>query len=294
MKKIIKHARYLLEYILVVLFYYGCRCVGMRTSSHLAGCFAAFLGPKLKISHCARRNIQLALNCSKDREDDIIKGMWNNLGRTFGEYPHLSRMDVSQTPFLKITGIDIIEDLQRTPKPIIFFLGHLANWEYATMPVRHMGLDIAQLFRPLNNPYLARFITRVHKKIAPHLVTKGKEGARDMIKLLKSGKHLSMLVDQKLNEGLPIPFFNIPAMTAPAIARLALRFGAPIVPVQVKRQQHQCHVIYHKPLVLNKDHKTDFDTIHDLLTQMNNHLESWIRQQPQDWLWLHKRWPQSY
>jgi KDO2-lipid IV(A) lauroyltransferase len=295
-KKKLKFFRYLLEYALVWLFYYGCRLFTLQVTSKWAGAFAKSIGPRLKISHVARRNLSLALpDLSPQRHEEIIKGMWENLGRTFGEYPHLSHLDIfSAASPLTIEGQHILEAIRAENRPIIFFLGHLANWEYATMPARVWGFEIAQLFRPLNNPPLARFIIKVHKKIAPELVTKGQQGARQMIEVLKRGKNLSMLVDQKLNEGLPIPFFNEPAMTAPALARLAIKFNAALVPVQVIRtKEHACHVIYHPPLPMHKE-LPQGQKIEAILQDVNQHLENWIRENPQDWLWLHKRWPQSH
>lgn len=296
LKKYFKPVRYALEYGVVWLFYHGCRLVSLPISSSWAGRFARTLGPRLGISHVARRNLKLALpHLPQKIHEDIIKGMWENLGRTFGEYPHLSTLNIlAPNSPVTVEGKEILDTIQSQGRPIIFFLGHLANWEYATMPARFWGLSIAQLFRPLNNPPLARFITRVHQKIAPELVTKGQQGARHMIEVLKKGKNLSMLVDQKLNEGLPISFFGHPAMTAPALARLALKFNAALVPVQVVRKKnHMCHVIYHSPLATDEI-LTQNQQVEALLIQVNQHLEDWIRQNPQDWLWLHKRWPQSH
>lgn len=293
MKIFLKHCRYLLEWIAVVAFYYSCRLMPLALSSRVAGAFARWLGPKLGVSHIARRNLRLAFPCLKDCDRELIIGkMWENLGRTFGEYPHLATLNILEgaSP-LTIEGKENLVALKNTGRPVIFFLGHLANWEYATMPARRWGFDMAQLFRPLNNPYLARFITAVHQRIAPNLVTKGQKGARKMMAILKGGGHLSMLVDQKLNEGLAIPFFGVPAMTAPAIARLALRFNAFIVPVQVIRlHEHTCKVIYHPPLPMPVK-GTDLEKTTVILTTINHYLEKWIRTSPQDWLWLHKRWP---
>lgn len=289
--------RYAIEYGLVVLFYYSCRLTSLARSSAWAGAFCRWLGPKLKISQVAYRNLTLAMpDLSDAQKKAIIKGMWENLGRTFGEYPHLRDLDIfaKNTP-ITIEGKENLTHAQKQNRPILFFLGHLANWEYATMPAKAWGSPATQLFRPLNNPPLARFITKVHQEIAPDLVTKGQQGARQMIGVLKSGKNLSMLIDQKLNEGIAVPFFGYPAMTPAAIAKLALKFKGIIIPVQVIRTQasHYCKVIYHPPIQTDYD-LNEKDKVLAMMTDINYHLETWIRQHPQDWLWLHKRWPQSY
>lgn len=291
--KAFRFPRYALEYLLVKLFFHLCRCVSMESSSAWAGGFARFLGPKLSISDLAKRQLDRVFPRKSDEEKKrIILGMWENLGRTFGEYPHLDRLAIlsDKAPVIIEDRANLM-DLQKTGRPLIFFLGHLANWEYATMPAKAWGFHIAQLYRPLNNPFLRRFITHYHLRIASALVPKGAGGARQMIQWLQQGNHLSMLVDQKLNEGLSLPFLGYPAMTAPALAKLALKYDGHIVPVQVIREAGtRCRIIYHPPLTLEKGSLSHEEKVTALMGQVNDHLSQWILAHPQDWLWIHKRW----
>src|SRR5690606_19539435 len=124
-------------------------------------------------------------------------------------------------------------------------------------------------------------------------VTKGQEGARQSVKFLKEGTSISMLVDQKMNEGIPVPFFGREAMTATAIARLALKFECPIVPVQVERLRGvKCRVTYYPPLTVPETGTMDEKIMH-IMTQINQMLETWIRKRPEQWLWVHNRWPKK-
>jgi KDO2-lipid IV(A) lauroyltransferase len=291
-KRFLKSCRYWSEYFLVVAFYYSCRMVSLERSSLLAGKFAMYVGPKLGISNVARRHLAMFLPEQASEHEAIVKGMWENLGRTFGEYPHLSSMNImDEASPVQVGGKEVLEEIRSQGRSIIFFLGHIANWEYATMPAKAWGFNISQLYRPLNNPPLARFITNVHSQIASKLVTKGHQGARDMIDVLKKGEHLSMLIDQKFNEGIAVDFFGKPAMTAPALAKLAIKFNCAIVPVQVIRtKKHFCEVIYHRPLEI-RDDLDDQEKVMHIMQQVNGCLEQWIGDNPKDWLWLHKRWP---
>jgi len=100
-----------------------------------------------------------------------------------------------------------------------------------------------------------------------------------------------MLVDQKMNNGIAVPFFGRPAMTAPALAQLALRFDCPVVPARVVRLNGaHFQLIVYPPLEVAKTGDREHDTL-TLMTQVNTMIEGWIRERPEQWLWLHNRWP---
>ena len=264
-----------------------------RAASKVGGTLARTIGPLLGVSRTARRNLMAAFpDWDQPRIEETVKGMWENLGRTIGEYPALRNMDMwdNKSP-VEICGQEVLEALIKDGKPGILFLGHLANWEYATLPAVQKGLPVTQLYRTLNNPYIARMIDAVHAKIAQDTVTKGAHGARKMLRVMKDGGHLSMLVDQKLREGIPVPFFGREAMTPQAMANLALKFDCPVVPVRVERISGvNCRVTYYPPLSL-ETMRQEKDPAFAIMKQVNDLLESWIRERPAQWIWVHNRWP---
>ena len=264
-----------------------------RAASKVGGTLARTIGPLLGVSRTARRNLMAAFpDWDETSIEETVKGMWENLGRTIGEYPALRNMDMwdDKSP-VEICGQEVLEALIKDGKPGILFLGHLANWEYATLPAVQKGLPVTQLYRTLNNPYIARMIDAVHAKIAQDTVTKGANGARKMLRVMKDGGHLSMLVDQKLREGIPVPFFGREAMTPQALANLALKFDCPVVPVRVERISGvNCRVTYYPPLSL-ETMRQEKDPVLAIMTQVNDLLESWIRERPAQWIWVHNRWP---
>ncbi len=264
-----------------------------EATSAFGGWLGRTVGPLLKQSRIARKNLQQAFpGMSEEQQTKVIGDMWENLGRTVGEYPVLtSRKLYGPKSPLEIVNPEIIDHLREDNKPAILFLGHIGNWEYATLPALHKGLAITQLYRTLNNPYVAWIASRIHTGIAEDLVTKGPEGAKKMLKILKQGGHLSMLVDQKLREGIPVPFFGHEAMTPQAPAKLALKFKCPLVPVRVERLKGvKCRVTYYPPLELPEE-GTLSERVYALTLKINQTLEGWIREHPAQWIWMHNRWP---
>lgn len=265
----------------------------LPVASLVGGRLTRAVGPLLKVSRIATKNLTKAFpDWPPHQIEATVKGMWENLGRTIGEYPSLRKLSLfSPTSPVEVVGQDIIEALKTDGKPALLFLGHLANWEYATLPALQLGLPISQVFRPLNNPLIAWFIEKVHGRIAQDVVTKGPQGARKMLGLMKNGGNLSMLVDQKLREGILVPFFGRPAKTPQALANLALKFDCPIVPVRVERLHDiHCRVTYYPPLEIPQE-GTAQEKVYAIMKTVNATLEAWIRERPEQWLWVHNRWP---
>jgi KDO2-lipid IV(A) lauroyltransferase len=173
---------------------------------------------------------------------------------------------------------------------MIIFSGHLANWEIGALAAAQSGAAVAQIYRAPNNPLIERMITRFRGGDS-ELIPKGSVAARRAIARLKEGAHLSLLVDQKLNDGIAVPFFGRDAMTAPALAQLALRFDCAVLPARFERLEGaHFRVTVFPPLALPKsgDHNAD---VAALMTVVNRTLEGWIRDRPELWFWLHRRWP---
>ena len=172
---------------------------------------------------------------------------------------------------------------------MIIFSGHIANWEIAMVAAVQYGISVAQIYRAANNPSVDRMITRFRGD--GELIPKGAVAARRAIAVLRRGTHLTMLADQKMNDGIPVPFFGRIAMTSSALASLALRFDCDVLPVRVERlggARFRLTVFPRLPLTRSGDRHADVAT---LMARVNQVLEEWIRDRPEEWFWLHRRWP---
>jgi len=277
-----------LAYVLVSVI----RLLPLNTASGLGGWLGRNLGPCLRVTARARTNLEKAFPDKSDSElKSIIREMWDNLGRTLFEFPHLDRLKFDQdSDHVEVVGAEYIEQLRDDGRPGICFAAHLANWELASLSIVRHDLPLHLIYRVPNN-LLVEKVYHQRRLDNVGLLPKGAQGARRAIAILKEGGHLGIMLDQKMNDGIPVPFFGRDAMTAPAIAQFALKYKCPVVPVQVERLKGATfRITYHPP----KEYEPTGDRTADvarIMTSVNARLEKWIRQNPAQWLWLHNRWP---
>lgn len=284
-------AGYVAQAAALALFLGLCRLLPVDWASGLGGWIGRTVGPAMGQSRKAARNLARAFpDNSAETNARIIDGMWDNLGRVVAEYPHLPGICAKlEGGRVEIQGIEIIRALATDGKPGILFGAHLANWEVQPFIARHTGLELALIYRAPNNEWVDRLLRRLRD--APLLFRKGQEGARALYSLLRGGGHVAMLVDQKMNDGIPVPFFGRDAMTAPAIAQFGLRLGCVIVPVRTERLKGaRFRITVSPPLDLPNtgDRAADERAV---MMRINGIIEGWVKARPEQWLWLHRRWP---
>ena len=269
------------------------------TASTLAGTIAATLGPILPVSRVAHANLAAAmpeLNTTARRQ--IVRGAWEQLGRTVGELPHIAALaqNTPSGPGWEVSGEDILACLAQRGGPVIFFSGHIGNWEILPRAANRYGLPVASFYRAAQNTRVDRMIIALREDAAGHalkLIPKGAAGARQAVGHLRGGGCLAMLVDQKLNDGIEARFFGLPAMTAPAAATFALHFRCPLVPARSERiGPARLRLVVEPPLALpdTGDRKADVAALTQSVADV---LERWIRLDPASWLWLHRRWKKA-
>ena len=219
--------------------------------------------------------------------------MWDNLGRVVAEYPHLGEINVYEAQGrVEVSGGENVDLLREDGQAGIFFSAHIANWEIASLGATQRGLPLDRIYREANNRLTEWLYKRGRVAVEGTLIPKGPSGARALLKSLKDGKHLGMLVDQKMNDGIPVPFFGRDVMTAPALAELALRYDCPVVPARVERlkgARFRLMILPPLDLIRTGDRKAD---VAANMAKVNALLEQWIRDTPEQWLWLHNRWPE--
>jgi KDO2-lipid IV(A) lauroyltransferase len=290
-RSLLRRIRYAAEAVAVLAAFGLFGALSIDRASALGGWLGRRIGPRLRHSGRARRNITLAMpELTAEEAERIVVDMWDNLGRFMAEMPHIPRLDPT-----KDAGRIEILGLEHLPAPgdargRVFFSAHLANWEVLSVLAQRLGIDLALVYRAANNPWVDRI---VHDMRGGQLLPKGARGAREVVAALKAGRILGMLVDQKMNDGIAVPFFGRPAMTAPAAIDLARKFGAPVHPVRVERLQGaRFRVTLYPSIAFEPGPDRHADLVRGM-TQVNSLLESWIRERPGQWLWLHRRWPES-
>ncbi len=288
-----------LEALAARLLFRLLRRLGRARASNLGGRLARGIGPTLPVSRVAERNLCLAMpHLGRTARRRIIRGVWENLGRTVAEFPHLGslRKNTLSGPGWEMVGEEILWEQARRGGPAIFVSGHIGNWELMPPVLMQYGIRMSSMYRAAGNPLIDQLIRELRDQAMGENVpvfAKGAKGARAALSHVAKGGYLGLLVDQKMNDGVRASFFGHPAMTAPALATLALRYRATVIPGHVERiGPARFRLICETPLVLPDTGDRLRDQL--ALTQtVNDLLEGWIRQKPESWLWLHRRWPRE-
>jgi len=249
----------------------------------------------LGITRRARRNLVAALpELTAKQQTKVLREMWDNLGRVAFEYPHVSKLRVYEAGSpVKIVGLEYLDAAAASSRPVILFSGHLGNWEIGALAVVQRGLSLLQIYRAANNPAVEAVMVDFRKTLGVEAVPKGSKGGRRTAIVIRNGGMIGMLVDQKMNDGIPVPFFGRDAWTAPALATLAIRYDAIVLPWRVERVGGaNFRLLIDPPLEFTRSADSQADVL-ALMTSVNTVLENWIRRTPGQWFWLHRRWPDS-
>jgi KDO2-lipid IV(A) lauroyltransferase len=254
------------------------------------------IGPLLPAHRIGQANLRAAFP-DRDPEwiEQTLRGAWENLGRVAGEYVHLGQIwdyDAEHPNAGRIITQDgqIFLDLQSDDQPALCFAAHLGNWELPAVMAAAHGLPSAVLYRMPNNKAVAREIVRIRAPLMGHLIRSRAQAPLEMAASLTRGEHLGMLVDQHFSRGVDVVFFGRRCKANPTIARLARQFDCPVVGVRVIRlPDRRFQIAAEGPFTLPRDAEGRIDVPQStqLITTV---IERWIRENPEQWLWFHRRW----
>ncbi|HOO49710.1 MAG TPA: lipid A biosynthesis acyltransferase [Alphaproteobacteria bacterium] len=280
-----KKFRYVIEAALVRLLISFFGMLSPARASAIGGALLGMVGPMLSSKRKALRHITDSLPVDDGQARKILRGMWDNLGRIFAEYPHL--YNIAENHII-LEGYEHLDGLAQSATPAIFFSAHLANWEISAPALRPYNIDVDLIYRAPNNPYVEDILQQCRSMNgALRTYPKSSQGMRQVVSALKQGRRIGILIDQKYNQGVEADFFGRPAMTSTAFIQLAKKFQCPLIPVRVERLDGvEFRVSFYPSLDISKDEDT-------LLKEAHSILESWITERPEQWLWLHKRWKVS-
>jgi Kdo2-lipid IVA lauroyltransferase/acyltransferase len=287
-----KTLRYLGESALFFPFVGLFKLLGIDAASALGGFIGRHVYYRLPPGATARTNLKAAYPDKSAAEIElIVRAVCENLGRVAAEYPHLDQLTIVPGGRIVVEGVENVEAAKATGKGVMFISGHFANWETMPVTAERLGLEGAIVYRPPNNPYVDRWISRMRASGGPkEQISKGAQGTRRIFTLLRRGKAILMLVDQKTWEGVPAPFFGRDVMTTPAPASLALKLGAILLPASAERPNGaHFRVRIYPPIEFAPTGNSDQDVL-ALTAKINATIEALVRERPSQWLWTHHRW----
>ena len=284
-----KIIKYFLQFLFVIIFFSLFKILGLNISSSLGGKLFEKIGPLFRSKKLIHSNLKKAFpDISLDHLNRVTKMMWNNYGRVFAEYMFIKefREDRSNKKII-IEGQEILEDIKKKNRSVVFISGHLSNFELMAMHIEKSGIKLSAIYRPLNNIFLNKIMERIRKKyICKYQIKKGIGGMKKLMHLKKLNYSTALMIDQRVSQGIRSDFFNQKALTTTIPAQLVKKFKIPIVPIFIERINNiNFKIVIKNPITFDNEETTK--TITD---KLNLVLEKMISYKPELWIWSHNRW----
>ena len=274
------------------LFMGAVRLLGVDLASAFGGWIGRTFGPLSSAHKVAARNLRLAFPEKDDAwHAATLRAQWDGLGRTFAEFPLMDRI-LPSTGRVEVVNQARLFQVAAEHTPVVFVSGHLSNWEVMPAAIVDSGVPCEITYRAANNPYVDESIKKRRFRYGVRLFApKGGDGARELLEGMKQGRSVALTNDQKFNGGVESPFFGHPARTAPGPTRLAIRFGTALQPMSVQRiKGARFRAVVHDPIYPPKTGDRTAD-IEAGVRMINAFMEERIRERPEEWFWVHRRWP---
>ena len=281
--------KYLIQFILIILFLFIFRILGLKAASSIGGKIFQIIGPIFRSKKLIQSNIKKVFpEIESTQLNKITSSMWNNYGRVFAEYVFMKNFRNNQlNDNIKIIGNDILEEIKKNNQKVIFVSGHFSNFELMAMQIEKVGIKLAAIYRPLNNIFVNKIMERIRRKyICKTQIKKGIGGLKELLKLNKDGYSTALMIDQRVSQGIKSNFFNEKAYTTTIPAQLVKKFKIPVVPIFIERYEDiKFKMTVFKPIKFDEN-----QTIEDITNQLNKILEKMIISEPNFWIWSHNRW----
>ena len=284
-----KNLKYLIQFILVIIFFVIFKFLGPNLSSKFSGKIFEIIGPLFRSKKIIYKNIKRAMpKINSEKLKRITKLMWNNYGKIFAEYMFIKNFRKGNlSSKIVIDGQEILEEIKKNKKQVVFISGHLSNFELMALHLEKSGINLAAIYRPLNNLYLNPLMEKIRKKyICKHQIKKGIGGMKKLIHLKKKNYSTALMIDQRVSEGILSKFFNYEALTTTVPAQLVKKFNIPVVPVYIDRIKGlNFKITIKKPIFFS-----NLKSVKDITDELNLQLEKMVLKKPENWIWSHNRW----
>ena len=265
-----KQIKYFFQFLLIIIFFLFFKILRFRISSTVSGKIFEIIGPLFRSKNLIHSNIKKAIpNSNYEELNKITKLMWNNYGRIFAEYMFIKEFRLGKLKSkIKIEGQEILDDIKKHNKQVVFISGHFSNFELMAMHLENSGIKLSAIYRPLNNIFLNKIMERIRKKyICKNQIKKGIGGIKKLINLKKSNYSTALMIDQRVSEGIKSNFFNNEALTTTIPAQLVKKFKIPVVPIFIERINNlNFKITINKPITFSNE--TSIKNITDELNQM--------------------------
>ncbi len=289
LKNIFKFFKYFLESIIIYIFFFVGKIIGLSLARKLFVKIFIILGPFVKSKEIIKNNLRL-INGNIENLKIIEKKMWENYGKTFIEYIYLKKLKEKKMN-IQIKNQNILDNIKKNKKPVIFVSGHFGNFEMMSMELTKQNINLATIYRPLNNYFLNFFMEYLRKKfICKNQIKKGRSGIKEAIEYLNKNYSVALMIDQRVSEGKSLPFFQKEALTTTLPAQLAIKYNCEIIPIYLERKASDTFLIeIYEPIQTKGFENTDEDKS-SITLKLNKILEEMVLRDPSQWILTHNRW----
>ena len=281
-----KILKYFLQFLFFIILFLIFKIIGLKYSSKLSGNIFSFLGPFFRSNKICHKNLIFAFpDLNEYERQKILKNMWLNYGKIFSEYLFINKLKTADN--LIIRNQEMLEKIKKRKEPVIFISGHFNNFELMAMHLERSGIDVAAIYRPLNNIFLNPIMEYIRKKyICKKQIKKGISGTKEILKEYKNGTSIALMIDQRVSEGIKSNFFGHEAFTTTIPAQFVKKFNTKIVPVYIERSaDDKFHLEILEEITFSKN-----ETLDDITANLNKVLENMIKKNADQWIWTHNRW----
>lgn len=281
--------KYFIQFIFIIILFFLFKILRFKLSSFLGGKIFEIIGPIFRSKKLIHTNIKRALPKINPKQlNYITQKMWNNYGRIFAEYMFVKNFRNNKlNSHITVNGQEILDEIKKKNKPVIFVSGHFSNFELMVMHIEKSGIKLCGIYRPLNNFFLNVLMEKIRKKyICKNPIKKGIWRLKEIIYLQKKNYSTIVMIDQRLSQGIKSKFFNQDALTTTIPAQLVKKFKLEVVPIFIERFDNiKFKITVHKPIeFLNQF------SIKEITDELNRILEKMILKKPEQWIWSHNRW----
>ena len=285
--KLVKHT---FEFLIIILLFLIFKLVGLRISQIIAGFIFKNFGPLFRSKKTSYANLSIAFpNLNDPQKYKIMNNMWINYGKIFSEYMFIEKFRTSPkfSNQIIIENQSELEKIKLSKRPVIFISGHFNNFELMAMHLEKSGIDLAAVYRPLNNSLLNPIMENIRKKyICKKQIKKGITGTKELLKEFKKGTSIALMIDQRVSEGIESNLFGKKALTTTIPAQFIKKFDVAIVPVYIERLiDNKFKLKIFENIKFSKNDSVDMITL-----KLNEILEEMIMMNPEQWIWTHSRW----
>ena len=286
-----KVIKYFLEFFFISIFFFIFKIIGYKNASNLGEKIGKIFGPLFRSSLKVKKNLENSnIGNSNEERERIVKNMWGNYGRIFADYMYIKNFrNENLFKNIEVVGENILDEIKNAKEPVIFISGHFNNFELMALYLEKSGIDLAAIYRPLNNKFLNPLMEKIRiQYICKKQIKKGISGTKEILKHFRNGTSIALMIDQRVSEGIKSKFFNNEALTTTIPAQFVKKFKCKIVPVYIERKnKHQFILEILRPISFSTD-----ENIESITMNLNKVLEELIRRKPDQWIWTHNRWKQ--